>query len=311
LAGSVLIVGAGAIGAFYGGVLARAGCDVSVVARSDYDAVARDGFRVASTIGDLSFRPRKVLRAAEGEFDIVFVALKLTRGVDRVAMIRPALGPGTAIVLVVNGIDVEQEVAEAFPGHELLSGVAYAAASREAPGHVRHHSQYTRLILGRYPSGASETADRLAELLKKGGSSCQVVEDIVGARWMKCAWNTVFNPISAIGGGLGSKDMLASGESVAFAHAAISEVCAVAKAAGHPLPEDTADKQIAGTQRMANHVSSMGQDWLAGRPMETEAILGNAVRIARRLQVPAPRLESLYALLLMAENRRRGPAEVA
>ncbi len=311
MANSVLILGAGAIGAFYGGVLARAGCEVSVVARSDHDVVARDGYRIESTIGDLSFKPRKVLRAAEPGFDIVFVALKLTRGIDRVSMIRPALGPKTVIVLVVNGIDVEQEIADAFPQNELLSGVAYAGASREGPGYIRHHSQYTRLILGRYPAGTSETAGQISELLKQGGSSCQVTEDIAGARWMKCAWNTVFNPISAIGGGLGSKDMLATEESVAFAHAAISEVCAIAKAAGHPLPDDTADKQIAGTQRMANHVSSMGQDWLAGRPMETEALLGNAVRIARRLGVAAPRLESLYALLLMAESRRRGPAAIA
>jgi hypothetical protein len=98
--------------------------------------------------------------------------------------------------------------------------------------------------------------------------------------------NVLILGAGAIGGGLGSKDMLATGESVAFAHAAIGEVCAIAKAAGHPLPEDTADRQIAGTQRMANHVSSMGQDWLAGRPMETEALLGNAVRIARRLGSP-------------------------
>ncbi len=302
----VLIVGAGAIGAFYGGVLARAHCEVSVVARSDYEAVARNGYRIESVLGDLSFRPALVLRDADewrGGADYVLVALKLVKGLDRAALIRPALSPQTAIVLVQNGIGIEAEVADALPSHELLSGIAYAAVSREAPGHVRHHSQFTRLVLGRYPGGASPAAERFAALLKQGGSSCALSEDIVAARWQKCAWNTVFNPISALGGGLGTTDILASEETTRFVREAINEVCATAAATGHPLPADTADKHIAGTLRLPNYVSSMGQDFLAGRPMETEALLGNAVRIARAAGVPVPRLESLYALLMMLERK--------
>ncbi len=302
----VLVVGAGAIGAFYGGILARAGCEVSVVARADYDAVAAAGYRIDSTLGELSFRPAQTLRSAadyRGPADYVLVALKLVRGVDRAALIRPALAAKSAILLVQNGIGIEDEVAAAFPQHELLSGVAYAAVSREAAGRVRHHSQYTRLVLGRYPRGESESAARFAELLRKGGSSCALTNDIVGARWQKCAWNTVFNPISALGGGLGTRDILSGEEQTAFVRAAIAEVCALAAADGHSLAPDTVDKQIEGTLRMPNYVSSMGQDWLAGRPMETEALVGNAVRIARRLGVAAPRLEALYALLRMVESK--------
>jgi len=302
----VLVLGAGAIGAFYGGVLAHAGCEVAVVARSDYDAVAADGYRIESTLGDLSFRPEQLLHSAgeyRGESDYVLVALKLARGVDRAALIGPALAPGSAIVLVQNGIGIEDEVARAFPRNELLSGVAYAAVSREAPGRVRHHSKFTRLVLGRYPGGASAKAARFAGLLKAGGSSCVVTEDIVGARWEKCAWNAVFNPISAIGGGLGTLDILSGEAQAAFARDAIAEVCAVAAADGHALAPDTPDRQIEGTRRMPNFVSSMGQDRLAGRPMETEALLGNAVRIARRVGVAVPRLETLYALLRMVESK--------
>lgn len=307
----VLILGAGAIGAFYGGVLARAGCEVSVVARSDYDAIAAGGLRIESRLGDLSFRPAQLLRAGadyRGAADYVLVALKLVPGVDRVALLAPVLAPASTIVLVQNGIGIEDEVAAAFPGRELLSGVAYAAVSREAPGRVRHHSQYTRLVLGRYPPGASPAGERLLELLKRGGTSCAWTEDIVGARWQKCAWNTVFNPVSALGGGLGTKDILSGEDPIAFVRAAITEVCAIAAADGHALAPDTADRQIEGTLRMPNYVSSMGQDWLAGRPMETEALLGNAVRIGRRLGVAAPRLETLYALLRMTEARAAGAA---
>jgi 2-dehydropantoate 2-reductase len=306
LATSVVIVGAGAIGAFYGGVLARAGCEVSVVARSDYDVVAKNGYRIDSGLGDLSFRPAQVLRSAsewQGEADFVFVALKFVRGIDRPALIRPALAAHTAIVLVTNGIDVEPEIVEAFPDNELISAVAYAGASREAPGHVRHHSEFTRLVIGSYPSGSSAAAARFAALLKQGGSNCAVTNDIVGARWQKCAWNTVFNPVSALGGGLGTRDILGSEASTAFVRDAIAEVCAIAKASGHPLADDTVDKTIAGTLRLPNYVSSMGQDVRAGRPMEIEALVGNVVRIAARLDVAAPRLASLHALLLMLEQK--------
>jgi 2-dehydropantoate 2-reductase len=304
----VIIVGAGAIGAFYGGVLTRAGCDVSVVARSDFDAVARDGYRIRSAAqGDLSFRPVQVVRSAgdyRGEAEFALCALKDVRGVDRAALIRPALASKTAVVLVQNGIDVEKDIAQALPRHELISAVAYSAVSREAPGHVVHHSGYTRLVLGNYPRGVSAAVERLVALIKAGGTSAQATEDIVGARWQKCAWNTVFNPISALGGGLGTRDILGSEATTQFVKEAIAEVCAIARADGHPLAEDTVEKQIAGTLRMPNYVSSMGQDLLAGRPMETEALLGNAVRIARRLAIPVPRLEGLYALLLMLEQKK-------
>jgi 2-dehydropantoate 2-reductase len=290
-------------------VLARAGCEVSAVARSDFDAVKANGYRIESHLGDLSWRPAQLVRSGadyEGPADYLLVCLKLTASTDSVALIRPALGPRTVIVFVANGIDVDGPVAAAFPHNELIAGVAYAAVSREAPGVIRHHSQFTRLILGRYPGGPSATAERLAALVRQGGSSGAATDDIVGTRWQKCAWNTVLNPISALGGGLGTLDMLRSEHTTQFVRDAIGEFSAIAAAAGHPLPDDTIDKLIAGTLKLPNYVSSMGQDQLAGRPMETEALLGNVVRIARGLAVPAPRLETLYALLKMTEQRSAG-----
>jgi 2-dehydropantoate 2-reductase len=306
LTAKVLVVGAGAIGAFYAAVLARGGCEVSVVARGDFDAVSKDGYAVDSVLGDLSFRPARVLRSAgewQGEADFVFVALKHVRGTDRAALIRPAVSPGTAIVLVQNGIDVEQEIVDAFPANELVSGIAYAAASRDGPGRIRHHSKFTRLVVGNYPSGTSATTARVAALVKQGGGSCVETNDIVGARWQKCTWNTVFNPVSALGGGLGTGAILATEPGRDFVREAIREVCAVARAAGHPLAENTAETQIEGTLRMGDYVSSMGQDYLAGRPMEIEPLIGNAVRAAQRLSVPVPRLQGLYAMLLMLERK--------
>ncbi|MDX1375481.1 MAG: 2-dehydropantoate 2-reductase [Burkholderiales bacterium] len=305
----VLVLGAGALGAFYGAVLARAGCAVSVVARSGIDAIRRDGYRIDSPLGDLSFRPQHVLAAGEAldaPLDYVLVALKLVPGTDRIALLAPYRKGRPAIVLIQNGIAIEHEVAEAYPDQPLISCVAYAAASRESPTHIVHNSKFTRLILGPWPPGASSAAaEELAALVNAGGANAVVTGDITGERWKKCAWNAVYNPISALGG-LGTRAILSGEAQTAFVRGAIEEVCAVAAADGHPLAPDTADKQIAGTRTLRDIVSSMGQDWRAGRPLEIEPILGNVVRIARRLDVPVPRLEALYALALMAQAQALG-----
>jgi len=300
----VLVLGAGALGAFYGAVLARAGCSVAVVARSGIEEIRRVGYRVDSPLGDLSFKPERVLAAGEAldaPPDYVLVALKLVPGTDRIALLAPYRKEKPAIVLIQNGIAIEDEVAAAYPDQALVSCVAYAAASRESPAHIVHNSKFTRLILGPWPRGASRAAaDRLADLVNTGGANAVVTEDITGERWKKCAWNTVYNPISALGG-LGTRAILSGEEQTAFVRGAIGEVCAVAAADGYPLAPDTVEKQLAGTRSLPDIVSSMGQDWRAGRPLEIEPILGNVVRIARRLGVAIPRLEALYALALMAQ----------
>jgi len=302
----VLVLGAGALGAFYGAVLARAGCAVSVVARSGIDDIRRDGYRVDSPLGDLSFKPQRVLRAGEAfetPLDYVLLALKLVPGTDRIELLKPFRDAKPAIVLIQNGIAIEDEVLKAYPDQALVSCVAYAAARRESPTHIVHNSKFTRLILGPWPRGASSAAaDRLAALVKAGGASAVVTDDITGERWKKCTWNTVYNPISALGG-LGTKAILSGEDQTAFVRGAIEEVCSVAAADGHPLAPDTAERQLTGTRSLPDIVSSMGQDWLAGRPLEIEPILGNVVRIARRLGVVIPRLEALYALALMAQAK--------
>jgi len=180
----VLVLGAGALGAFYGAVLARAGCAVSVIARSGIEDIRRHGYRIDSPLGDLSFRPQRVLgagEALEAPLDYVLVALKLAPGTDRIELLKPYRNARPAIVLIQNGIAIEDDVAGAYPDQALISCVAYAAASRESPTHIVHNSKFTRLILGPWPRGASSAAaDRLAALLKAGGASAVVSEYITG-----------------------------------------------------------------------------------------------------------------------------------
>ncbi len=299
---TVLVAGAGAIGGFYAAVLARQGCDVDVIMRSDHELVSARGITIDSaTLGDLSFRPRQVLRsAAECRMppDYLLVCTKVLGSLDPVAMIRPAVGSHTVIVLIQNGVEIERPYTEAFPDNELLSSLAFVAVSRVAPGEVRHKA-YGHLVLGSFPSGVSEAARRLAAMFEAGGINCTLSDDVVTARWEKCVWNAAFNPASVCGGGLDTAAMLASEEGEAIIRRAMNEVCATAAACGHPQREGLIDDHIAGTRRMPPYKTSMALDFEYGREMEVEAILGNVVRAARREQVSAPTLETLYGLLQM------------
>lgn len=301
---NVLIIGTGAVGSFYGSLLARAGAEVAVLARSDYHAVRLNGIRIRSdsSFGEYRFIPSAVVSSArelQDPPDYVLLCVKVVDGLDRTALLRDVLGPATRIVLLCNGVEIEEEIAAAFPDHELISGLAFICVTRTAPGEI-HHQAYGRIALGTYPSGLSHAARALCAAFEASGIPCVASEDIVAARWQKCVWNAAFNPLSVLSGGLDTRTIL--NEQEGFVRTVMAEVCQLAAALGHPLPPDIIDTQVASTKDMRPYHTSMLLDFEAGRPMETEAILGNAVRAARRVNLPVPRLESVYALMKLRER---------
>jgi len=299
----VLVIGTGAVGSFYGSLLAKQGVEVSVAARSDYEHVKAHGIEITSDtkLGNYHFRPHAVVRnAAEltEKPDYVLLCIKVVEHADRVGLLKDAVGRNTSIALISNGIDIEDEIASAFPNNELISGLAFICVTRTAPGKIWHQA-YGRLALGNYPQGLSEKTRALCSAFEQSGITCIASEDIVAARWQKCVWNAPFNPLSVLSAGLSTNDILSSQEP--FVRAIMEEVCLIAKATGHPLPADIVNKNVENTYNMPPYKTSMLLDFEAGRPMETEAILGNAVRAGRKAGVPIPHLESVYALMKLRE----------
>ena len=300
---NVLVIGTGAIGAFYGSLLAKAGMRVSVQARANYETVRSSGIKVTSDtgLGSWHFNPAAVYRHGQEireKPDVVLLCVKLTPGIDRVGLLRENLGPDTRIVLLSNGVEIEEEIAAAFPDHELISGLAFICVTRTAPGTIWHQA-YGHLALGNYPTGLTQTARDLSAAFERAGIRCEITEDIVSARWRKCVWNAAFNPLSVLSGGLSTANILNSQE--ALVRGLMAEVCVLADALGHSLPADTVDQQIASTRSMPPYKTSMLLDFEAGRPMETEAILGHAVMAARRVGFAVPRLEMIYGLMRLRE----------
>jgi 2-dehydropantoate 2-reductase len=305
---SILVVGAGAIGALFGSALARQGARVSVVCRSDYDAVRRGGYRIQShLLGEYRFQPHQVFKEVSEctePPDYLMLTVKVLPQLDRVALIRPAVGPNTVILLIQNGIDIEQEIAHAFPSNELLSSVAYIGVGRVGPGEIRHQPSADTLTLGRYPQGLTPAARSIGAMIEASGLKCRLTEDISSARWHKAVWNAVFNPLSVAGGVLDTATMLGTPEAREFVRVAMQEICAVAAAAGHPQPPRLIDQMITQTQAMPAYKTSMALDYENGRPLEIEAILGNVVRVGRNKGVAIPVLETLYTITKMVENQQ-------
>jgi 2-dehydropantoate 2-reductase len=301
----VLVIGAGAIGAFYGGMLSRAGADVSVVCRSEAAAVESRGFDIRSPLGDFVFRPSRVLgsvREGAPAPDYVLLAVKTVRGLDRAALIRDAVGPHTVIALFGNGIGIEQEIADAFPANELISVLAFVAVSRTGEAAVRHHALGS-LAMGNFPDGVSASTERFAELFRRSGLQCDTHADVMASRWLKNLWNIAFNPISVLGGAMDTRAILAPEEGTRFVRRVMQEACAVAAANGYPIEARVIEETIASTRAMAPYKTSMALDHENGRAMEVEPILGNVVRSARHCGIETPSLDALHALLRMVQDR--------
>ncbi len=299
----ILIVGAGAIGSFYGSLLATSEQQVSMVVRSDYDLVKANGIHIDSTLGSWNFKPHHVVKnAAEypEQADFVILCTKVTDEVDRVELIRAAITSETAIVLIQNGIGIEKQIAQAFPNNLLISGLAFICATRTKPGFVEHIA-YGRLAFGDYPQGVSDKTTRFAAMFEASGIQSVTTDNVVTARWQKTVWNAPFNPISVLSSGLDTQTVLNTQEP--YVRAIMSEVTEIAQVVGHPLPENIVDLNIDSTRKMPPYKTSMLIDYEHGRSMETEAILGNAVRAGQSAGVSTPYLSSLYALMKLRETQ--------
>ena len=219
-------------------------------------------------------------------------------GSDRAGLVRPWVGEGTNIVLIQNGLDIERELADAFPDNPIISCLAFIAVSRVAPGEIKHNA-YGRLVMGRYPSGLDDHCQALSDLFVEGGIDIKLTEEVVRERWLKCVWNTPFNPLSVLANGADTYTMLDTPGGEKLVREMMQEVIDAAEADGHPLPPQIIDSNIDGTRKMPAYKNSMALDYLNDRPIELDAILGNVVAIAQKHGVPVPRLETMLAALRM------------
>jgi 2-dehydropantoate 2-reductase len=312
---SILLFGVGSVGAVYLLQLQRAGCTVTAICRSNYEAVQQNGFTITSErLGNTTYRPDHIVRTIkecpqDTIYDYIIVTTKSFPGKQPslADQLRPALEgrPSTTIVLAQNGIEIENELAEAYPLNPLLSGVIYLPSTQTAPGIIDNPEMLNLLELGTFPADAPEahkdSARRLADLMVRGGGDATVLDDIQVARWSKLLINASWNPISALSLCTDGDFLRSSKFAYELVWGIMMEIVVLARKIGIPgVDEAAAEKRFAIAKERADAMTgrepSMLQDVRQGRLFEVEAIVGNTVRVGRKWGVSMPRLETVYAL---------------
>ena len=277
---SIAIVGAGAVGLYYGGRLARAGHDVHFFTRSDAATIARDGIRVESIHGDFAIGAGSV-RAYDDvsqmpRVDWVISTLKATARDAYRDLIGPLLKDETPIVALQNGLGNEDALATHFGGDRVLGSIAYVCIHRVAPGHVRHTAQ-GELKVGEHGGPASPRLVALVDAMRRAGIDAHAVDDLRWHRWDKLVWNVPFNGLGAALD-LDCAKLLASEAGVKLVRQVIDDVLRAAEAVGVRVDPARVKFMVDRTHGLGAYRTSMQLDRRAGREMEIDAIVGEVIR---------------------------------
>ncbi|KAF2672642.1 2-dehydropantoate 2-reductase [Microthyrium microscopicum] len=302
----VLLFGTGGVGAVYAYFLEKGGASVTAVCRSNYEAVLQNGISIDSALfGQVTAHPSVARTAAEaqkahGPFDYIVVCAKAFPEIH--TLISAAVSPKTAIVLCQNGINIEAPYAAAYPSNTIISGVVYLPVTQTRPGHIRM-GPLQKLHIGPFPApgtpSAQEQTQKFAKIFEAGGGVIHVHPDVQTQRWLKLALNFALNPMCALTR-LDDANMYRSSATMPKAILDVmTELTTVARAAGYEVSLELIQEQLSRTkerQETGGKEPSMLTDVRENRALEVDAILGNAVTIARQLGLETPRMDLLYAL---------------
>ncbi len=287
------VIGTGAIGGYYGARLANNGQDVHFLAHSDFDVMKRDGLRVDSCLGDFVIQNPQVYSSTQDmpKMDVVIVALKTVNNHLLPELLRPIVGPDTVVLLIQNGICVEDDLEREMPGLQICGGLGFICSTKVGPAHI-HHQDYGALTVVNYSAHDQERVDTIVRDLTEAGVKVDVVEYNFG-RWRKAIWNMPFNGLTVVLD-TDTQSIVNNGAARSLVKTIMMEVIAIANAAGvKELTEANADYNIDATLKMRPYAPSMKVDWDHHRPMEIYYLYTKALTIARRLGVPAPTLTML------------------
>jgi 2-dehydropantoate 2-reductase len=300
----VAVMGAGAVGCYFGGMLARAGHDVTFIARPQHvEAIRRDGLRMETRTFDEHVRLNAVTDAnGAQDADLVLFSVKSMATEAAGRALAPFLRPDTLLLCLQNGVDNTDRLRAVLPQHAVAAAVVYVATEMAGPGHLKHHGRGELVI---EPAAGSEQA---AQALRAAGVPSEISDNVRGALWLKLILNCAYNAVSAIAQRPYGENV--RGEGVPdLMRDVVDECLAVASADGVTVPGDahaTARKLV---ESMPAQYSSTAQDLARGKPTEIDFLNGYVVRRGEALGIPTPANRVLWALVKLIETRPRRAAE--
>jgi 2-dehydropantoate 2-reductase len=297
------VIGTGALGGFYGGMLARSGKEVHFLFHSDYDWVKQNGLRIDSVTGD--FILPKVYAYKETSqmpvCDVVLVCLKTTSNHLLSSLLPPLLHPQTAVILIQNGLGNEDLLAGQLPGCVLAGGLGFICSSKMDPGHVVH-MDYGKLTLGSHDGRGEAVLKRVCEDLSAAGVPAEMSDNLKLSRWKKLVWNIPYNGMCVVMNA-STKELMSRSETFDLIRDLMREVTGAATACGSPILDGFVQAMLDSTLKMKPYAPSMKLDFDHKRLLEIDAIYSRPIQQARNAGYDMPKTRMLEQQLRFIQGR--------
>lgn len=276
------VIGTGAIGGYFGGKLATDGNEVHFLLHSDYEQVKQTGLRVDSVKGDFTINPANAYKTTADmpPCDVVLVCLKTHQNHWLKNLLPPLLHENTLVILLQNGIGVEQQLAEQFPTVSIAGGLAFICSHKAAPGHIVHED-LGRLKIGLYNGKENTFLAQVCADFTQADVPCEMTDDLNSARWQKLLWNIPYNGLSVVLNTT-TYELMRQPDTRALVFDLMLEVIDAAQHCGANLHREAAEKMMAMTDGMKPYAPSMMLDFQHQRPMEIDTIYTQAIATASR-----------------------------
>ncbi len=295
---NIAILGAGALGCYYGARLAEAGHRVTFIMRSAYEPVSRRGLQVNSIKGDICLPQPHIARSAAdcGPVDLVIVSWKATCN-HLLAQELPALLHGNTRVLTFqNGMGNAEAIAKIVPAERIFIGLCFVCVMMDSPGIITHLEKGDIQFAPYQASQAGmQAAQELADLFCNTPVTTSVFMHAEQILWCKLSWNIPFNGLCLAHGGISIRQLFTMPQEVERARRIMNEVCHTAELRSFPLPPEIVNEQMRSTAAMGDFIPSSAVDYNRRRPVEYDAIWGTPLSLARSIKAEVPEWEQLAA----------------
>lgn len=299
----ILVMGAGAVGAYFGARLRAAGEDVVLCARGEnFRAMREHGLDITSIRGDLKIDVTATDSPRDyAPYDLILFCVKAYDTEAAAHAIEGCLKPGGAILTIQNGVENEAKLGAVFGSDAVMGGNARVGVEMVAPAKIVHLST-GHIDFGELDGRETARAKSIAEVFRRAGILGQLSDDILSARWDKLVWNGALNTVATLTRRRVG-DILDDPEGLRLLRAAMKEIVEVARAEGAKIDDDTIERYIAHSQKNLRALkTSTQQDLERGKPLEHETLSGAVVRAARRHGLSVPINETIYALLRLLDG---------
>lgn len=292
----IAILGAGALGCYYGARLAESGQDVTFIVRSAYEPIREKGLRVESVHGNIHLPSPRVCRTPEecGPVDLVIVCWKSTCNAGLDTALPPLLKEGTEVITFQNGMGNAEAISRQVAAERIYIGLCFVCCMMDTPGEIRHLEggdiQFAPFISS--DSGMAR-AQEFADMFAAARIRTMAFRDAERIQWCKLTWNIPFNGLCLALGGISVRELFTMPEQVQRARDIMEEVCRTAENRGFPLPLDIVRDQMERTAIMGDFIPSSAVDYIRRRPVEYDAIWGTTLQRALNSGTPVPRWQQL------------------